>query len=66
MLFLDQKQKEVIPMGLAEELRNVYKYGIIKKENSNEEICFQKNIRSNFNHCIGICLYGTRLGSGRA
>jgi len=53
-------------MGLAEELRNVYKYGIIKKENSNEEICFQKNIRSNFNHCIGICLYGTRLGYGRA
>ena len=50
-------------MGLAEELRNVYKYDIIRNENSNEKICFQKNICNSFNNRIGICLYGTRLGS---
>ena len=53
-------------MGLAEELRNVYKYDIIRNENSNEKICFQKNIRNSFNNRIGICLYGTRLGYGLA
>ena len=47
-------------MGLAEDLRNAY---IIRNENSNEKICFQKNIRNSFNDRIGICLCGTCLGS---
>ena len=50
-------------MGLAEELRNVYKYDIIRKENSNEKICFQKNIRNNFNGRTDAYLYGICLGS---